>query len=388
MRLAVFVDTYPELSETFILNEVKALASEGVHVRVESARRSERPNPEAEDGPPAVHWDEAGSRGENLRALARLVRRSPLAALRDVASRRRWAREEAEVRPLRRLAPVATRVVESGDDHIHAHFAAGAALDAMRVSRLTGVPYSVTTHAYDIFLQPRNLDEKLERARFHATVCDYNAEYLRQRVPAAAPRLHKVVMGVDPERFRRHGQYPGGRTVVSIGRLIEKKGFEYLIEAARSLPDVTVRIIGDGPLRTALARSAPPNVELTGALPPHEVRSHLEMADVFALPCVVARDGDRDSMPVVVKEALAMEIPVVGTDEVGMGEMVRDEWGRLVPPRDAAALADAIRDLLALPVAERAEMGRRGREFVSRRFSVRGEAQKLIGLIERYSGDR
>jgi colanic acid/amylovoran biosynthesis glycosyltransferase len=382
MRLAVFVDVYPELSETFIVNEVRALAAEGVDVTVESAARTERANPEAADGPPVVHWSDEGSRRRNAGGLARLVARHPVRVLRDLAGRSRWRAEEP-VRPLRRLAPIALRVGGYAD-HIHAHFAAGAALDAMRVSALTGVPYSVTTHAYDIFLHPRNLDEKLERARFHATVCDYNVAYLRHRVPSAAAKLHKVVMGVDPGQFRRRRPYPGTRSVLAVGRLVEKKGFAYLVEAARELPDVSVRIVGDGPLRTELGRDAPANVELVGPLPPHEVRSLLEETDLLALPCVVAADGDRDSMPVVVKEALAMEIPVVGSDEVGLPEMVREEWGRLVPPRDAGALAEAIRELLALPVEERAAMGRRGREFVARNFSARGEALKLIGLLERH----
>jgi colanic acid/amylovoran biosynthesis glycosyltransferase len=382
MRLAVFVDVFPELSETFILNEVKALAAEGVEVRVEAARRSQRPNPEAGDAPPAVYWDEGGSRGDNLRALGWLLTRHPLRVARDFAGRVRWRGDEP-VRPLRRLAPVARRVAEQSD-HIHAHFAAGAALDAMRVSLLTGVPYSVVTHAYDIFLHPRNLDEKLERSHFHVTVCDYNAEFLRHRAPKAAARMHKIVMGVDPDQFKRSAPYPGGRNVLAVGRLIEKKGFAYLVEAARSLPDVQVRLVGDGPLRAELERDAPPNVELLGSLPPDEVRSRLEEADLLALPCVVAADGDRDSMPVVVKEALAMEIPVVGSDEVGMPEIVQSDWGRLVPPRDAEALAEAIRELLALPAEQRAEMGRRGREFVAQSFSVHGEAQKLQGLIERY----
>ncbi|HEX6713818.1 MAG TPA: glycosyltransferase [Thermoleophilaceae bacterium] len=381
MRLAVFVDVFPELSETFILNEVRALAAEGVDVRVEAGERSQRPNPDAADAPPVVYWDEPGSRSENVRALTSLVLRHPLRVLRDLNGRLRWRGGE-RVRPLRRLAPNALRVA-AGADHIHAHFAGAAALDAMRVSLLTGVPYSVTTHAYDIFLTPTNLDEKLERARFHVAVCDYNADYLRHRVPRAAGRLQKVVMGVDPERFRRTRPYPGGRTVVAVGRLIEKKGFAYLVEAARALPDVQVKIAGEGPLRAELERDAPANVELLGALAPDAVRELLEQADLLALPCVVAADGDRDSMPVVVKEALAMEVPVVGTDEVGMPEMVRDEWGRLVPPRDAAALAGAIGELLALPSAARAAMGQRGREFVARSFSVRDEALKLIGLIER-----
>jgi glycosyltransferase involved in cell wall biosynthesis len=381
MRLAVFADVFPELSETFILNEVKALVSEGVDVQIEAGKRSQRPNPEAADAPPVAYWDEPGSRSGNLRALASLALRHPLRVLRDLNGQLRWRKDE-EVRPLRRLAPIAQRIAQ-GADHIHAHFAGAAALDAMRISLLTGVPYSVTTHAYDIFLAPTNLDEKLERARFHVAVCNYNAEYLRHRVPKAAPRLHKIVMGVDPERFKRTRPRRDDRTVVAVGRLIEKKGFAYLVEAARALPDVRVKIAGEGPLRAELRAAAPPNVELLGALAPDRIRELLEGADLLALPCVVAADGDRDSMPVVVKEALAMEIPVVGSDEVGMPEMVRDEWGRLVPPRDAAALASAIEELLALPPQERAAMGRRGREFVVRNFSIRDEALKLIGLLER-----
>ncbi len=383
MRLAVFVDVFPELSETFILNEVLALAAEGLDVRVEAGSRSQRPNPEAGGSVPAAYWDEGGSRDQNLRALGWLVARHPLRVARDLLGRSRWRRDEA-VRPLRRLAPVARRVAGSAD-HIHAHFAGAAALDAMRVSLLTGVPYSVTTHAYDIFLAPANLDEKLERAHFHVAVCRYNAEFLRRRVPRAAARMREIVMGVDPDRFRRSRPYPGTRTVLAVGRLIEKKGFAYLVEAARALPDVDFQIAGDGPLRDELARGAPANVALLGAQPPAEVRRLLEAADLLALPCVVAADGDRDSMPVVVKEALAMEVPVVGSDEVGMPEMVQDGWGRLVPPRDALALTEAIGALLALPPEERALMGRRGREFVARNFTVRDQALRLIHLID---GDR
>ena len=381
MRLTVFVDVFSELSETFILNEVKALADEGVDVRIEAATRSKRPNPEAADAPPVLFWDETGSRDENLRALGRLAARHPLRVVRDLAARSRW-RQEDEIRPLRRLAPIAQRIAADAD-HMHVHFAGAAALDAMRISLLTGVPYSVTTHGYDIYLHPRNLDEKLERARFHVAVCDYNVAYIKHRVPRAAGRVHKVVMGVDPERFKRTTPYPGGRTVVAVGRLVEKKGFAYLVEAAKQLPDVQIRIAGDGPLRDELQHAAPANVEFLGAQPPEAIRALLEQADLLALPCVVAEDGDRDAMPVVVKEALAMEVPVVGSDEVGMPEVVHDGWGTLVPPRDADALARAIADLLVLPSAERVAMGKRGREFVARNFSVRDEALKLVGLLER-----
>ena len=124
------------------------------------------------------------------------------------------------------------------------------------------------------------------------------------------------------------------------------------------------------------------NILLQRRLAPAGVRVELGRADLFALPTVVAADGDRDAMPVAVKEALAMEVPVVGFDEVGMPEMVEPGWGRLVPPRDAEALAAAIEELLALPAEERAQMGRRGREFVVANYSVDDEARKFAALIE------
>jgi glycosyltransferase involved in cell wall biosynthesis len=122
-------------------------------------------------------------------------------------------------------------------------------------------------------------------------------------------------------------------------------------------------------------------VEFLGSRSPEEIRDLLERADLLAAPCLVAPDGDRDTMPVVVKEALAMEVPVVASDEVGLPEVVRPEWGRLVPPGDPRALADAIDELLALPAERRAEMGRAGRAFVVERCSVRGEAQRLAAMI-------
>ena len=352
---------------------------------MESGWPAERPNPEAADIP--VHHLAAEGRRARLADLAWLIARHPRSCLADLRARRRWSREE-KVRPLHGLAPAARRIARSGDDHLHAHFAAGAALDALRLSLLLGLPYSVTAHAYDIYLKPANLREKLERASFTTSGCEYTVNDLRRIGPDA--EVHEIVMGVDGDAFRRRTPYPGGRRVVAIGRLVEKKGFGPLVEAAAALRDrgaaAPLTIVGDGPLRgeleSAVARHGLDGVvELPGSLGPSEVRELLEGAALLAMPCVVAADGDRDSMPVVVKEALAMEIPVVASDEVGLPELVRPEFGRLVPPGDTRALAGAIEELLALPEAERAEMGRRGREHVLEHCNTDREAEKLAALI-------
>jgi glycosyltransferase involved in cell wall biosynthesis len=178
--------------------------------------------------------------------------------------------------------------------------------------------------------------------------------------------------------------------VVAVGRLVEKKGFVHLVDAVALLrqraPLDRVTIAGEGPLRGALeARVRELGldgvVQLPGALVPAEVRELLERADLMAMPSVVARDGDRDSMPVVVKEALAMELPVVASDEVGLPELVRPAFGRLVPPGDPAALAAAIEELLALPAEERTAMGRAGRAHVLEHCDVDRETAKLDRLM-------
>jgi glycosyltransferase involved in cell wall biosynthesis len=255
----------------------------------------------------------------------------------------------------------------------------------MRVGALLGLPYSVMTHGYDIFQTPANLREKHERAAFAVSACDYSVGFLRERVGGpAGERIVRLITGVDGQRFRRQTPYHSAAHVLAVGRLVEKKGFGVLIEAAASLRDIRVTIVGDGPLRDQLASQAASlaaPVELVGARAPEEIRALLEDAALLAAPCVVAADGDRDTMPVVVKEALAMQVPVVASDEVGLPEVVRPEWGRLVPPGDAAALADAIRELLALPVEQRAAMGRAGREFVLEHCSLSGESRRLAALI-------
>ncbi len=385
--IVVFADVFPEISETFIGAELRALELAGVPARVEAMRRPLRIDL-ASGREHRVTYGEDDSLPFKLLALAWLVSRHPLRSAADVLGRPEWRREEP-VAPLRALAPAAWRVRRGGEHHLHAHFAMGAALSAMRISALIDLPYSVTAHAYDIFQHPRNLREKLERASFVTTGCRYNVSYLQRVAPGA--RVHEIVMGVDGEQFRRRTPYVGRRRVVAVGRLVEKKGFADLIDAVAILTRDSsrldaVQIVGDGPLRAELAERVKragvgATVELVGALGHQEVREVIEAADLLVMPSVVAADGDRDSMPVVVKEALALELPVVATHEVGLPELIEPGWGRLVAPRDPEALAAAIRELLALEPDERIAMGRRGREHVLQHCSVDREGARLATLI-------
>ncbi len=374
--VVVLTDRFPERSETFVAAEADALRRGGAAVTVEAVAPAHDPV----GGAPDARWTDDGTL-TRLRAVAWLVGRHPRRCAADLRARRRWRREEPAP-PLRLLAPAARRWAR-GDVHVHVHFAAAAALSAHRIARITGVRWSVTAHAWEIYAHPANLREKLEAAAFATSGCAYTVADLRRIAPGAD--VHEVVMGVDGARFARRRPAPATRTVLAVGRLVEKKGFADLVAAAAQLRaagmPIRVRIAGDGPLRDQLAGD--PDVELLGSVAHDAVRDLLEDADVLCMPCVIAADGDRDSMPVVVKEALAMELPVVATREVGLPEVVQDGWGRLVPPHDPAALAAALDELLSLPAAERAALGRAGREHVLAMADVDTEAARLAALIER-----
>ncbi len=384
------IDRFPTLSESFVTTEIAELRALGHVVSIEAIEPADVPSWEAARGVP-VRFVSDETRWQRARDLAWLVARHPLRCARDVVARRAWSGEE-DVAALRILAGRARRLRRGRVEHLHVHFAARSALEALRIGRILGLPYSLTAHAFDIFALPTNLRAKLEGAAVVTTGCAYNVEHLRSIVSRdAAPRVHEIVMGVDGERFRRRTPLPGGRTVVAVGRLVEKKGLHHLVEACALLqaraPLDAVVIVGEGRERARLealvdARGLGRLVSMPGALGPDAVRAAMETADLLVMPSVIAADGDRDSMPVVVKEAMAMELLVAASDEVGLPECVRPPWGRLAPPGDVPALADAIEDLLALPPARRAEAGRQAREWVLEHAGSRREAERLVGLLQ------
>jgi glycosyltransferase involved in cell wall biosynthesis len=146
-----------------------------------------------------------------------------------------------------------------------------------------------------------------------------------------------------------------------------------------------VLIVGEGPQRQELERQIAASgapVRLLGAQGNDSIRELLERAAIGVLPCIVGPDGDRDSMPVALKEAMALELPVIGTREVGLPELIDSDRGRLVPPADPPALANALGELLGMPAGDRVALGRAGRAFVEAHCDQRRQAERLLGLIE------
>ena len=376
MRLVYTTRQYPELTETFVTEEIRQLVAlgHGVHVVAPYAG-----NGTLDGAPPARYFEDVTPR-ERLRGAAELGLRRPVGALRAVLDpAARFGLPAVEMASLAPFAATAARA-----DHIHAHFATEPATLAAQLSALSGTPFSFTAHAYDLYVQPEGLAEKLARCSMAVMVSEYNSGHVRAKHPEHAHKLRLVRYGVDTDRFRRTLPYEPDGPILAVGRLVPKKGFSDLVRAAAAagrdaIPEVV--IAGDGPQREeleALIGELDAPVRLLGAKTHEEVLALYERASSLALPCVVAPDGDRDGMPLVIKEALAMELPYLGTTEVAIPEEITPEVGVLVDPGDWRALGDELRRLYERPAAERAAMGRAARALVLERFTLRRHTEQLL----------
>jgi len=384
-RVLYVLERHPELSQTFVHGEIAALRKMGWPVDVVALQ----PGSSGGDEPPARRPVYAGDAraGARLAALVRLGASRPRALARYAARERAWPPGgRARLRGVARIAPWVR--LAAGADHLHAHFNGEAADIARLLSAWTGTPFSVAIHATDAFVEPTRLARNVRAAAFATASCDYVRRRVLSVAPEAAPRVHELIAGLDTARFARRAPYRPDGPLLATGRLVAKKGFDDLVEAAAllaaRLDGREVLIVGEGPqrgdLERRIARSGAP-VRLLGARPPGEVRDLLEGAAAFVLPCKVAPDGDRDSMPVAIKEAMALELPVISTDEVGVPELVGADRGTLVAPGDPRALSAAMGELLATAPAEREALGRRGAAWVRARCDVADETARLAGWI-------
>lgn len=387
-RIGYVCKMYPRFSETFIVSEVIAREAHGEMIDLFSLRTPNegRFHPMLGHVRAEVTYLDAGTpHARELWSSLRTATPTPpvLAAL-----------LEASVRDVAQALDLAGRVRDRGITHLHAHFGSVATTVARLAAALAGITYSFTAHAKDIFhedIDPNDLACKLREADHVVTVSDYNERYLRDRFGAAAANIYRVYNGLDLDSFPFQPDRVGdGPDVVAVGRLVEKKGFDVLLEACAVARDrgtpLDCVVVGsgerEGQLRELLAaHSLEPHVRLLGPLPQERVREIVASATVMAAPCVVGTDGNADGLPTVVLEAMALGTPVVATPVTGLPEAIRDgDTGLLVPERDVPALANA---LIALRdnAPRRRELARRARMLVEAEFSSARQARQLRHLL-------
>ena len=278
--------------------------------------------------------------------------------------------------------------------HVHAHFAGLAARTAYWIERFFGISFSFTAHANDIFAPKPfevSLGELIGGARAVVTVSDFGVRFLAREISRECGENSPVYNGIDLGRFSRAEFTATPAAIVSVGRLIEKKGFSDLVEACRVLRErgleFRCEIIGEGPLESALrdqitAAGLTTVVVLTGPLPQGEVSERLAAGTIFVLPCVAEAGGGMDNLPTVVMEAMAAGLPVVSTALGGVPEMVgHGITGLIVPERQPVALADALARILADQQFTRS-LGEAGRQRAAELFAIDKSAGALRVLFK------
>jgi len=406
MKIAVFLNDFLEVSNTFILNQIVGLLRRGHDVRIYARGRDEQMAN-------AQHADI-----ERYRLVDRIQYQTPVldrfARLRSTATRIiRWGwrdpgavADSLNVLRYRRLHSILTLLNELlpaediqpiSYDVIHCHFGPNGqrAIAWQNFGALRG-PIFTSFHGYDVNKLPRIYGPNLYKTLFsQGDMFTVGSEFLRGRIIAlGAPvdRIAKLAMEVDLSRFpfsERTKSIDGEFRLLTVARLVEVKGIEYAMLAVASLkdkcPGIRYQIIGDGPLRNELEAltnrlGLADKVEFLGALPQEEVIGRLPPAHVFVLPSVVIASGEEENQPVALAEAQASGLPVIATAIGGISESMRDgESGFLVAPRNPEALASSILWLADHPEAW-GRMGRAGRAHVEARFNLETLNEQLVDI--------
>jgi len=401
-RVAFVLKGYPRLSESFIAQEIAALERRGLEILIVSLRRPT-------DG--RTHPVHAEIRAPVLYLPEYLVR-DPLRVLRAWLRVRRWpSYREVRTLWLRDLArdPTPNRVRRFGQalvlaaelpgdvGHLHAHFLHTPASVTRYAAALKNLQWTGSAHAKDIWTIPEwEKREKLASCGWLVTCSAANCNHLAELAPPG--RVQLVYHGLDLARFSRSPAEPRPRdgsdaadpvVILSVGRLVEKKGTDVLLEAlARLSPGLHWRFVhaGGGPLKRALERRAralgiAPRVVWRGALSQGELLEEYRAADLFALASRIARNGDRDGLPNVLMEAQSQSLACLSTRVAAIPELIEDGMtGVLVAPDAPDALANALANLIADP-ERRSRLGRAAHAQLTARFGIE---QNLAPLAARF----
>lgn len=402
-RLAFLAPEIPALSATFVYNEILNLENKGIEVVPVSIHIPKSPAKEPEA-------DKLGKRTKYLYAnsfwyLALinsifslknpiLYFKTLLLVFQDIKKCGFLNRISAGLLYRFFFAPILANIVKDENcDHLHCHFAHVSADIAMYASSLAKVPFSFTAHANDIFERNWLLEEKIKRSIFAITISNFNKDYLIS-LGGEPEKIHVVYCGVDADIFGRPLTVDANiiPRIGSLGRIVEKKGFDVLIGACKKMKEENtpfhLEIAGDGPLKKECQKKVEiyglqSHVSFIGELPHSAVPKWLQGLDAFVLACRKDRNNDMDGIPVVLMEAMMSYVPVVSTRISGIPELVEDEkTGFLAEPEDPSSLANAITKALG-EFVQRINICDNALKHVNENFNLRKNTNSLLRHIER-----
>lgn len=391
MNILYWLRQYPKLSESFVLNEIYELDRRGHDVAIFAL----------DDPGETLKHSEVSDLDISVKYATLPPQIDLQAVLNTRVFNRHMIREAAHLtKPLYQLGCVylANQCLDFIDaegfdpDIIHSHFATVDKLGAQYAAAHEQCAHTITAHAFEIFANPdwpllNVLFKKCDRI---IVPSEYNKEYLQRHGKQTSP-IDVVPATTRVDKFDPSDSENPYR-LLTVGRLVEKKGIRYAIKAVAELrdefPDIEYHIIGNGELKTDLQRmvsnkDVDDHVVFFENVSDEKLIDELNEAAVFILPSVIASDGDRDAMPVVLKEAMAMKTACVSTDISAIPELITDGHdGLLVPSNNATELADAVRRLLSDPDL-RQRIGKNGRVTVEKKFDI----QRCVDSLEDAFGD-
>ncbi len=401
-RIAYLAPEIPARSATFVYNEILALEDQGVTVVPVSVHAPADPAEEDHVLPLAQRTAclYGRSRRQLIGAHIALLTAAPWRYAKTLATA---LADVLHVGPFNRTgmgllyrfgvsACLAVLLKREGCSHLHVHFAHIPTDLAMYAALLTGVPFSFTAHANDLFERAWLLKQKVRRAMFAITISEYNRRFLYD-CGADVRKVHVVHCGVPSATFatRPFRKMRAPVRIGTIGRMVEKKGFDDLISTCRILKDrgfqFRLDLAGDGPLRDRLMKQAAALdlggwIDFKGAMAHQAVPAWMQNLDLFVLPCKKDRHGDMDGIPVVLMEAMLTGVPVVSTHISGISELVQDGYtGCLASPNQPTVLAEAIlRICRDDALAER--LCRQAAERVRAQFDLADNTNRLLTLFK------
>jgi glycosyltransferase involved in cell wall biosynthesis len=413
-QIGYLLRSYPRLSQTFILNEILALEKIGVSIQIFALTnpREKVVQMQVDQVQAPVHYLDEAIQPRSLKdvlneniEVARRHFKGYIRSLFYIAANKRIDqgyiasnRWDCFLQAVHLIYLLALEEWRTGKklDHLHAHFAHDPTLIAYLVHRITGIPFSFTAHARDLYQVPEKaLVDRIRESSAVITCCRANLEYLNRIAPSEQSKFSLVYHGVNLKDFQpipNLGSNPNPKhpLILSVGRLVEKKGFQDLLQAlliVKKRGDIfRCAIYGDGPLGTQLEEwieehDMAGEILLMGDCTQQELISIYQNATLFILTPVQTEDGDRDGIPNVLLEAMAVGLPVVTTEVAGIPELVENNQnGLLYRPHDVEGISSGIIELLRNE-EKRKQLGSAAARKVREQFDVAQAAQRLKTLF-------
>jgi colanic acid/amylovoran biosynthesis glycosyltransferase len=389
MKIGYIIASFPVLSETFVVNDIRGLEALGhdvTAIALGDADPATAGNPNYTIKGKTIRVK--GLRPPLWRKVQKLVARQKLQRKYGETFAQRYDQRPPgvpdELWQDRLTWDAALEQIDRENfDFLYVHFAMRQLLLGYHASRMLDIPLGITLQAHDIFTNglTKFFPQLLGQCAFVVTVSQYNKEEILRLAPNLDPaRVHVLANGIDVERFKpRYHEPHKPFQFAGTGRLVEIKGFHVLVEAAgllaRKRKDFVVRIVGEGPLREQLEQRRQElgitgQFELLGRRDATFLQGWLPDQDCFVLPCVIAKDGNRDGMPLALREGMACGLPALSSELLGLHETVAPGTGFLAKAGDPAALAQEMERMLNLSAGEHRAMAAAAREKAEREFSL------------------